>query len=328
MISSGTKTARIVRPSAYGTPDVLAVFDTPVPLPAADGVVVEVRAAGVNPIDWKLYSGAFHTVDKKNKDSAGVADDTLPAIGLECAGVIAAVGPEVTGFGIGDEVIVFPVTAAYADYVTAPVASLTPKPAGLGWAEAGALMLAGTTATHALHAAGVGEGGTVLVHGGSGGVGLMAVQLAAARGATVIATAAERNHDVLRDLGAIPVAYGDGLLDRVRAAAPGGVTAAIDLAGTDEALDTSLELVADRQRIASIAGTDRRATAGIKVLGYGPGQDAGTEVRNAARAELAALAGAGELRVVIDTVYPLHEAAKAHEAGSTGHAPGKLVLIP
>jgi NADPH:quinone reductase-like Zn-dependent oxidoreductase len=242
--------------------------------------------------------------------------------------VITAVGSEVTGAKVGDEVLVYPVTAAYADYVTAPVTSLIPKPATLGWAEAGGLLLAGTTAVHVLHAAGVGEGDTVLVHGGSGGVGLMAVQLAAARAATVIATAAERNHDLLRDLGAIPVAYGPGLLDRVRAVAPGGITAAVDLVGTAEALDTSLELVADRQRIASITGTERRAAAGIKVLGNGPGQDTGTEIRNAARADLAERAGAGELRVVVSTVYPLAEAAKAHEAGIAGHTPGKLVLLP
>lgn len=322
---------KIVRPTAYGSPDVLGVFDLPVPRPAADGVVVRVHAAGVNPIDWKLYSGTFHAVAGKHRDSAGVAVDSLPSLGLECAGVVTAIGADATGVGIGDEVIVYPVTAAYADYVTAPVTSLIPKPTGLAWAEAGGLMLAGTTATHALHAAGVGRGDTVIVHGGSGGVGLMAVQLATARGATVIATAAERNHDLLRGLGAVPVAYGPGgpgLLDRVRAAAPGGVTAAVDCAGTDEALDTSLELVADPQRIASITGTARRAAAGVKVIGNGPGQDAGAEIRHAARADLAAHAGAGALRVLIDARYPLHEAAQAHKAGIAGHAPGKLVLIP
>ncbi|AZS75692.1 alcohol dehydrogenase [Streptomyces lydicus] len=320
--------ARIVRPTAYGTPDVLGIFDLPIPRPAAGGVVVRVHAAGVNPIDWKLYSGTFHTVDDRHMDSAGVAVDTLPTLGLECAGVITGIGAEVTGVEIGDEVIVYPVTAAYADYVTAPVTSLIPKPTTLAWPEAGGLMLAGTTATHALHAVRPGQGDTVIVHSGSGGVGLMAVQLATAQGAAVIATAAERNHDLLRELGAIPLAYGPGLLDRVRAAASGGVTAAVDCAGTDEALDTSLELVADRQRIASITGTDRRVTAGIKVIGNGPDQDAGTEIRHAARADLAARAGAGELRVFICTSYPLHEAAQAHKAGIAGHTPGKLVLVP
>ncbi|WP_051707718.1 MULTISPECIES: zinc-binding dehydrogenase [unclassified Streptomyces] len=222
----------------------------------------------------------------------------------------------------------YPVTAAYADYVTAPADSVLPKPAGLGWAEAGSLMLCGITAAHALHAAAVAAGDTLLVHGGSGGVGLMGVQLAAARGATVIATASPRNHALLRELGATPVAHGPGLADRVRAAAPQGIDAAVDFAGTDEALDVSLELVADRDRIASITGPDRRTEAGIKLLGYGPGQDPGHEVRHAARADLLARAASGTLRVVVDTVFPLTEAAKAHTTGLAGHGPGKLVLIP
>ncbi|TQS42498.1 NADP-dependent oxidoreductase [Cryptosporangium phraense] len=315
---------RIVKPTAYGTPDVLAVIEGPEPRAAADGVVVAVRAAGVNPIDWKLYSGAFHAVDDDHKDAAGLAA-SMPTLGLECAGVVTEVGADVTGVRVGDEVIVYPVTGAYADYVTAPATSVVPKPAGLGWAEAGALMLTGTTAVHALRAAGVGAGDTVLVHGGSGGVGLMAVQLA---GVTVVATAAERNHGLLRELGAIPVAYGPGLAERVRAAAPQGVDAAVDCAGTDEALDVSLELVADQARIASITGSPRRAEAGIKLLGYGPGQDAGTAVREAARGELVERAGAGALRVVVDMTFPLAEAAKAHEVGMAGHGAGKLVLIP
>jgi NADPH:quinone reductase-like Zn-dependent oxidoreductase len=318
---------RIVRPTAYGPPDVLAVIEVPTPRAAADGVVVQVRAAGVNPIDWKVYSGAFHTVDDRHADAAGIAA-SMPSIGLECAGVVTEVGAEITGVRIGDEVVVYPVTAAYADYVAAPATSILTKPAGLGWAEAGSLLLTGTTAFHALHAAGVSAGDTVLIHGGAGGVGLMGVQLATAAGATVIATAAERNHALLRELGAVPVAYGAGLTDRVRAAAPRGVTAALDFAGTDEALDVSLELVADRTRIASITGSPRRATSGIKLLGYGPGQDAGTEIRGAARAPLVERAGSGALRVLIDATFALAEAAKAHEVGIAGHAPGKLVLIP
>ncbi|HWO63793.1 MAG TPA: NADP-dependent oxidoreductase [Umezawaea sp.] len=318
---------RIVRPSAYGTPDVLAVTEVPTPHADADRVVVEVRAAGVNPIDWKIYSGAFHAVDDDLKDAAGIGV-SLPSIGLECAGVVTEVGAGVTGVRIGDEVVVFPVTAAYADYVTAPVTSILAKPAGLGWVEAGSLMLAGTTAVHALHAVGAGAGDTLLVHGGAGGVGLMGVQLAAAAGATVIATAAERNHALLRELGAVPVVHGHGLADRVRAAAPRGVTAAVDFVGTEEALDVSLELVADRTRIASITGPPRRAATGIKLLGYAPGQDPGTEVRTAARRDLVDRAGSGALRVVIDSTFPLAEAAKAHEVGIAGHAPGKLVLIP
>jgi NADPH:quinone reductase-like Zn-dependent oxidoreductase len=320
--------ARTVRPTSYGKPDVLDVFELPIPEPADDHVVVRVRAAGVNPIDWKLYSGAFHAVANTHQDATGVDPESMPKLGLECAGVVTAVGSQVSGVQVGAEVIVYPVTAAYSDYVTVPATSLVPRPAGLDWAEAGALMLAGTTATHALHAAGVAPGDTLLMHGGAGGVGLMAGQLATALGATVIATASERNHDLLRSLGVTPISYGPGLLDRARAAAPNGFSAAVDFVGTDEALDTSVDLVADRQRIASITGTSRRVDAGITILGNGPGQDAGVEFRSAARAALADQAGEGKLRVIVAGTYPLDQAAKAHEAGMTGHTPGKLVLVP
>lgn len=319
--------ARIVRPTAYGKPDVLNVFEAPVPEPGEGQVVVQVRAAGVNPIDWKLYSGGFHDVDEDHKDGAGMAAD-LPSLGLDCAGVVSAVGSGVTDVQVGAEVIVYPVNAAYADYVVAAATSLIPKPPSLGWAEAGSLMLSGTTAFHALQAAGVDAGDTVLVHGGAGGVGLMALQLAKGRGANVVATAAEQNHQLLRDLGAVPVTYGPGLLDRVRTAAPEGVTCAVDFVGSDEALDVSLELVQDRQRIASITGSDRRARSGIKCLGYGPGEDAGTEVRSEARGFLAEQAGAGALRVIVDATYGLDDVTAAHWAGINGHGPGKLVLIP
>ena len=317
-----------IRPRTYGSPDVLEVVEVPMPEPAADGVVVQVKAAGVNPIDWKLYSGTFHAVADEHRAEAGVAEDRPPAVGLECAGIVVAVGSQVEDLEIGAEVIVYPAAAAYAQYVTAPVSALTAKPARLGWAEAGALMLAGTTATHALVAAGVGAGDTLLVHGAAGGVGLIAIQLAVARGATVIATAAPANHDLIRRLGATPVAYGPGLLDRVRELAPDGVTAAVDFVGSDEALDTSLALIADPRRIASIAGTSRRAEAGIQVLGNGPGQDMGADIRMPARTTLAEQAGTGDLTVVIAETYPLEQAAQAHRAGIQGHAPGKLVLLP
>lgn len=318
---------RIVRPDGWGSPEVLRVAEVERPRAGAGQVVVDVRAIGVNPVDWKLYSGSFHAVTAENREDAGLAE-SAPAIGLECAGTIAEVGPGVEGLLVGDDVIVHPVTGAYAEVVVAPASSVTPKPEGLGWAEAAGLLLAGTTAAHALHAAGVGAGDTVLVHGGSGGVGLMAVQLARLAGARVVATAAERNHALLRELGAVPVAYGDGLEDRVRAAAPDGVDAAVDAAGTDEALDVSLALVADPHRIASITGSDRRVGTGIALLGYGPGQDAGTAFRAGARPALAQQAGDGSLRVLVARTFPLDRAAEAHELGIRGHAPGKLVLIP
>jgi NADPH:quinone reductase-like Zn-dependent oxidoreductase len=144
----------------------------------------------------------------------------------------------------------------------------------------------------------------------------------------VIATASDRNHDLLRRLGAEPVAYGPGLADRVRALAPGGVDVAVDAVGTDEAVDVSLELVRDRQRIATIAAFARAPHVGIKLLGNGPGADPGTEIRTAARAELVRLAGEGDIRVVVGRTLPLAQAADAHRAGIAGHGQGKTILVP
>ncbi|MDO4018949.1 NADP-dependent oxidoreductase [Clavibacter michiganensis] len=319
--------SRAIRPRQHGGPEVLAVVDVPTPRPGAGEVVVRVRAAGVNPIDWKLYGGDFHEVDDDQRDEAGLTEE-MPTLGLECAGVVVEVGAEVRDVIVGEEVLVYPVTAAYADHVVAPPSSLVRRPAALGEEEAAGLMLAGTTAAHALHAVGAGAGDTVLVHGGSGGVGLMAVQLARIAGATVVATASERNHGVLRDLGAIPVAHGEGSADRIRAAAPHGIDAAVDTVGTDEALDVSVALVADRGRIASITGSDRRAEAGIRLLGYGPGQDAGTGYRASVRQALVDHAGAGRLRVLIAGTFALADAADAHRFARRSHAPGKVVLLP
>jgi NADPH:quinone reductase-like Zn-dependent oxidoreductase len=156
----------------------------------------------------------------------------------------------------------------------------------------------------------------------------MAVQLALARGARVIGTGSAARQDVVRGLGAEPVTYGDGLADRVRALAPGGVDAAIDTVGTDEAIDVSLELVTDRSRIATIAAFSRGFEAAIKVLGGGPGADAGTDIRKAARLDLVDLVAAGKLSVTIAAVYPLTQVVDAQRAIMTGHTAGKIVLVP
>jgi NADPH:quinone reductase-like Zn-dependent oxidoreductase len=189
-------------------------------------------------------------------------------------------------------------------------------------------MLTGVTAWHLLTATDVGPGDTVLVHGGSGGVGLMAVQLAVIRGAKVVATASPARHELLRNLGAIPVAYGPGLADRVAVAAPGGVDVALDLVGTDEAWDVSMGLVQDKARIATIVAFRRGLQAGIKVLGGAPGADPGTEIRAQARLELARLAQDGKLRVLVSQTFPLAGAAAAHRAILDGHTTGKIALIP
>ncbi|MGN6253133.1 MAG: quinone oxidoreductase family protein [Marmoricola sp.] len=317
-----SSSARVVLAPRYGGPEVLEIVAQPLAEPAAGEVVLEVRAAGVNPADVKSYDGTFGT------DPAA-----LPKrLGYEASGVVTAVGAEAVGpvgpVQVGDEVIAFRVNGAYADVLVVPAKAVVPKPAELAWEPAAGLMLTGATAVHALTATAVGERDTVLVHGGSGGVGRMAVQLAALRGARVIATASPRQHDELRALGAEPVAYGDGLEDRVRALAPGGIDAALDLVGTDEALDVSLALVADRQRIATIANFDRGPAEGIRVLGGGPGADPGNEVRDAARPELARLAGEGRLRVDVAATLPLADVAEAHRLVTSGHAGGKVVLVP
>jgi NADPH2:quinone reductase len=312
----------VVVATAFGGPEVLSIIEQPTPEPGPGEARLEVRAIGVNPIDGKLYSGAF-----------GADPARLPLrLGSEAAGVVTAVGPDATGpagpVSVGDEVIAYRAPGAYATELVLPAQALVPKPAGLDWAAAAGLMLAGATAWHALAATDVGAGDTVLVHGAAGGVGLIVVQLAVGRGATVLATASPARHDVLRELGAVPVTYGDGLADRVRAAAPAGIDAALDLIGTDEAIDVSLELVADRARIATIAAAGRGLELGIKVLGGSPGADPGTAIREAARLELARLVEEQALRVIVAQAFPLAEVADAHRAIMTGHTSGKIALIP
>lgn len=310
-----------VRAGGYGGPDQLLVEDLDVPAPEAGEVRIRVRAAGVNPADVKSYSGAWGT------DPAALPKP----LGFEVAGVVTAVGPGASGpegeIHVGDEVIAFRVTGGYAAEIVVPAQAVVVKPDTLGWAEAGGLMLTGATAVHALTAAVAGDGDTVLVHGAAGGVGLMAVQLAVLRGARVIGTASAAKHGLLEELGVVPVAYGDGLVDRVRALAPDGVDAALDLVGTEEALETSLALVADRGRIATIANFVDGPAAGIKVLGGSPGADAGAEIRMAARTELRDLAGAGKLVVTVAATFDLADAAAAHELVAGGRVTGKVVLL-
>lgn len=319
--------AKAVVATAYGGPEVLSIIGRAVEEPGPGEVTIEVKAAGVNPIDYKLYSGAF-----------GDDPDSLPmGLGNEAAGVVTAAGSDATGAGgpveVGDEVIAFhpgvSVSGLYASEATVPAEMLVPKPAELGWEEAAGLMLVGATAVHTLEATGVGRGDWVLIHGVSGGVGLTAAQLAILRGASVVGTAGESRHEKLRGYGIEPVTYGDGLADRVREQAPDAIDAAIDAVGTDEAIDTSLELVSDRERIATIAAFQRAGDEGIKALGgAGDGVDPGTELRISARTELVDLAAEGKLDLIIAETFPLADAAAAHELVAAGHAGGKVVLIP
>jgi NADPH:quinone reductase len=308
--------------TAYGGPEVLAVLEEQVLPPGPGEVLVDIRAAGTNPADYKTYSGAF-----------GLDPAKLPIrLGFEAAGTVAAVGEDAQGpagwVHVGDEVIAYRVQGAYASQIVVPASAVLPKPSSLSFDQASGLMLTGVTAFHALTVTSVGRGDTVVIHGAAGGVGLMAVQLAVIAGARVIATAGAAGHAYLRELGAEPVVYGDGLIERITALDGDGVDAAIDTVGSDEAIDTSVALVADRGRIATIAGFQRGLQLGLRVLGGAPGADPGTEIRNGARLTLVDLAGTGKLRVLVADAYPLTQAAAAHRELASGHTHGKIVLNP
>jgi NADPH:quinone reductase-like Zn-dependent oxidoreductase len=294
----------------FGAPDVLHVAEVDVPEPGAGQVRLRVRAAGVNQLDWKIRSGA----------SQAMFPTTLPKTpGFEAAGVVDAVGADVTGLAVGDEVFGFADTGGYAQYALATV--VAPKPAGLGWDEAVALPVAGETAQRVLGLLGVEAGETLLVHGASGAVGGLAVQLAAVRGVTVIGTASPANHDYLRSLGVVPVGYGADLVERVRALAPGGIDAVFDTAGKGALPDSITLRGGSTERIVTIADGDA-----AQELGVTASFTADRSVQGLA--ELARLAVAGKLRVEVARVFALDEAPAAHVQAETGHTRGKLVLRP
>lgn len=309
---------RIVTPTGFGGPEVLALTEIDTPQPGAGEVRIAVRAVGVNAIDWKIYSGSF-----------GDSPDLLKASGNEASGVVDAIGDGVDGWTVGDDVIVYPIDGnAYADQLVVPASSLTAKPGALPFEVAAAVPVAGGTGTQAVEAAGVSTGDTVLVHGAAGGVGSLTVQLARRRGARVVGTASAANHEFLRSLGVEPVVYGPGLADRVRALAPDGVDAAIDTVGSDEALETSIELVPDRRRIITIVAMQRAGELGITAIGGGPGADPGTQLRRASVAVVAAQVADGSLTIPVARTYPLSETARAHRDSLGGHTRGKLVVVP
>jgi NADPH:quinone reductase len=317
------ETTVVVAP-AFGGPEVLVVTTAELRELQPGDVLVDVRAAAANPIDYKIYSGV---------GAYGSDPSKLPIrLGFEAAGVVRSVEGNPVGpsgpIAVGDEVIVYRASGAYAGAIVTPADSVIAKPSSQSFEEASGLMLTGVTAVHALSKVSVTRGDTVLIHGGAGGVGLMAIQLAVADGATVIATGSEGTHELLHELGAEPVTYGEGLLERVRALAPNGVDAALDFVGSDEAGDVSLELVKDDSRVVTIVGASRAATLGIQVIGGGPGADPGTELRAAARLDLVKRVEAGSLRVIVDATYPLTEVASAHRELKAGHSHGKIVLIP
>lgn len=315
MAEKSTEMAKKLTASAYGEPSaVLEVAEVHLPRARRGGVVVQVRAAGLNPYDVKVVRGLM-----------GANPDNLPlSIGGEAAGVVHSAGPD-SGFRRGDEVVVYPVSGAFAEYVVASAENVHLKPARLGFDEAASLLLAGVTAIDALATLRIDEDDVVLVHGGSGAVGSIVVTEALASGATVIATASPRNHDHLRDLGATPVAYGEGLAEAIdEARGDKSVTAVIDTVGSDEAIDVSLALVKPH-RILSIAAF-ARAGDGIVIIDGSSEQS--KHHRRSAVEPLLEDAESGRISVEIARTFSFDDAASAFEELAGSHPRGKLVFEP
>lgn len=297
---------------AYGGPEVLEFGELPEPKVGPDSVLIKVRAAAVNPVDWKAQAGYLD----------GMLQAVFPVVpGWDVSGVVVGLGADTPEFAIGDEVMGYVredllSRGTFAEYVAAPVRTLARKPANLTFEQAAGIPLAGLTAYQALRAAGAGEGDTVLVHAAAGGVGTMAVQLAKHLGARVIGTAGERNHDYLRALGAEPVTYGDGLAGRVRALAPEGVDVVLDLVGGGT-IHTSPEVTAPGARLISIADPEVAALGG-RLLWVRP--DA------ADLTALSHLAEQGVLTVEVAEVFPLEKTADAQRLSAEGHTRGKIVV--
>ncbi|TFD77476.1 NADP-dependent oxidoreductase [Cryobacterium psychrophilum] len=302
----------------FGGLDVFEQVDDEVPAPGTGEATIEVRAAGMNPADFKHVA-------------RGDDRSLLPVpVGYEVSGVISALGPDTqiaSGAGaVGDAVLAFRVAGGYASALTVAAKDVFAKPENLSFAEAANLLLVGTTAAEMLHVCGVSRGDTILVHGASGSVGVSVLQQAKLIGARVIGTASESNFETVATFGGEPVSYGDGLEARVRLAAPDGVVAALDCVGTDEAVDVSLALVSDRQRIVSIAAFSRAKDDGFRIIAGA--MPASTAFRDEARARIIHMAAAGDLVVPMARTFPLADATTALDFLRGQHPGGKLALIP
>ena len=304
---------KAVRFDEYGTEDVLKVADVPVPEPGSGQVLVRVRAAGINPGEAKIRDGLLHARWPATFPSGQ---------GSDLAGVVERLGSGVTGVAAGDEVIGWVDTrSSQAEYAVVEAADLTPKPASVPWEVAGALPVAGFTAWAAVRAVAVSSGDTLVVSGAAGGVGSITVQLARRAGGTVIGIAGQANHDWLRAHGVIPVTYGAGVADRIRAASP-KVDAFIDTYGEDYVEIALNDLGVEPARVDTIVRFDAVEKYGIKSEGNAVGASAES------LKELAGLVAAGELEVPIAATYPLAQVREAYAELAKGHTRGKIVLIP
>jgi NADPH:quinone reductase-like Zn-dependent oxidoreductase len=298
----------------YGGIEVLEVRDVPRPEPGAGEVLVAVRAAGINPSEAAIRTGRVREIFPATFPSGQ---------GSDLAGVVEEVGADVQGVAVGDDVIGYTDNrASQAEYVLVEAGNLTAKPPEVPWEVAGALFVAGATGVATVRAVAPTAGEAVVIAGAAGGVGVFATQLAVRTGARVIALASERHHAWLRERGAVPVAYGDRVTERINVAAEGApVSAFIDLVGGGY-VELALELGIARDRIDTIV--DFPAIANYAVKG-----DGGAAAASAATlAELAEAIAAGDLVVPIQRTYPLDDVRAAFDELETGHMAGKIVLIP
>ncbi len=306
---------KAVRYDQYGDIGVLDVAQVPDPEPGPGQVLVQVKAAGINPGEAKIRQGLMH--------------ERWPATfpsgqGTDLAGVVASLGPDVTGVAVGDEVAGWVDTrSSQAEYAVVDAGNLAPKPVSVPWEVAGAIQVAGFTAGAAVSAVNVAPGDTVVVAGAAGGVGSIAVQLAERIGATVIGLAGPSNHDWLKGHGVIPVAYGQGVAQQILAAAPSGrIDAFIDAYGGDYVEIALNDLGVAPERVDTIVRFDAVTKYGIKAEGNAAGASAAT------LRELLNLIAAGDLAIPIAGTYPLADVRKAYEHLEAGHLRGKIVLIP
>jgi NADPH:quinone reductase-like Zn-dependent oxidoreductase len=299
---------RALQYSTYGGPEVLAWQEAPEPHAGPGQIRIAVRAASVNPIDWKAFSGAL---------SGGEPLVGSRLLGYDAAGVVDEVGEGVDSVAVGDDVL------GRGQHTQAQYAVLdawAAKPASVDWATAAAAGVVGETAERGLRLLGVKAGDTVFIDGGAGGVGAVAVQMATARGAKVIASSGASNDDYLREIGATPVRYGEGVADRVRAAADGPVDAVFDVVGKTP-IEDLVSLVSEPSQVVSIANF-AAAEAGVRVTG------GGSDSRPMeALAEVARLLADNRLVIKVQT-FPFERAAEAYRISQGGHVRGKLVLVP
>ena len=298
----------------YGDVEVLEVREVARPEPEADQVLVSVRAASINPSEGAIRTGRVREIFPATFPSGQ---------GSDLAGVVEEIGSGVKSVAVGDEVIGFTNNrASQAEYVLVESVNLTPKPAGVPWEVAGALFVSGVTGFATVRAVAPTPSEAVVIAGAGGGVGIFSVQLAVRTGALVIALASERHHDWLRERGAVPVAYGDGVAGRITAAAEGlPVEAFIDLVGGGY-VELALELGIDKDQIDTIVDFPAIAKYGVK------GEGGAAAASAATLTELAEAVEVGDLVVPIQRTYPLEDVRAAFAELEAGHMGGKIVLIP